>query len=324
MAKIRANCISCALKPFMRFSSFIGIPCISISCFHSKTKNAAIVSFSKVYLLTTVLISCVLISLCLYYLIKILAALANNIKILLVVPYAINLCFCLRSTITVVFCLIQTKLILATFRGLDLMIRQWKLVKAEILLDVNATNNIRKQSYYFVAFTCFFILFYGTYLCFTEFSITLAFLLKFLNCLCFYIDLMILSAYVAVNELFITVFIKYQRILKVHMLDNLEKTNSVKRYSIRKSLVLARRLHSAHMWNVKYFNYYTDPVTLVWLLTATAIIVASFFIMLTSWIDPNSGLSTVTGLEVQIYVSLLVIIYLLTKLEDLQAVVSLI
>lgn len=58
------NCVSCALKPSVKFATLIGIPCLRIQCVHEHSKNETIVRLSLLSTIIAVFVIFIVLILC--------------------------------------------------------------------------------------------------------------------------------------------------------------------------------------------------------------------------------------------------------------------
>lgn len=90
-------------------------------------------------------------------------------------------------------------------------------------------------------------------------------------------------------------------------------------------IVLVRRIHSSIIHNVQCWCMFCDPAVFLWM-TMTIIIMLVFhlFVIVVVKILGNSHLNVpgVNEMEMQLFVSVLVILYALNNLEEFQKVVS--
>lgn len=316
------NCISCALGLTLRFSGLMGLHRLYVNCTHAENRNVLIIYLSKHYMCTGIILSIFLIftSICYFYTICTTYEKDNLIPITIDIAYFI---YCIRTTITITMCVYHSPLLKDIFTSLQTNITNWKLTKSENLLPRETAAKIHRFSVLFRAFVVTFLLIYGINLFRTGSTSKLGTIKTISAICCFYLDFCISLFYSAVVDCFGAIVLQYQRKLKTHLNMKMKTGNS----SVKESLILSRRLHSALFTEYKHCASFSDPATgFFYFFTIVMLILANFTVLSSIFYWVNEGMNALIleniGLDCQLYLSATTGIYTIYRFYRFARVVS--
>ncbi|KAF2893800.1 hypothetical protein ILUMI_12371 [Ignelater luminosus] len=324
--KVLTSCVSCTIGLLISFTSILGFPCITVKCLHNKFVNKTEITFSKLCCCSAVTVAIFLIGISFHYIYLIVTAFTEKNSALTIIILLTNLFLCIRPCVSIILCVCKSGIMVNNFRGLEKIRQNWKANQKEDLLEMEAVRSFRKRTVYCFMILACVLLVYATYLMIIDFDTNWSVLRKVATILCFCVDSTLVIIYTSAAKFYTTFFSTYQKNLRNKLLKyKSEKftTSKIQNSSLRKILILNRRLHCALMWNIKYYNRFCDPGTAIWLIITIILLVANSFVLLTIWIDKSLDLfeSGFIGLELQLFLATLTITNSLSNLHELGSVV---
>ncbi|KAF2896848.1 hypothetical protein ILUMI_09328 [Ignelater luminosus] len=329
--RMLANCVSCAIGILINFSSVFGLPCVSIKCIHSRSVNKTEIVFSKLRSYSAIAVAVFLITVSIHYTFLIITASTERGNLLTRIGLLSNLIFCVRSSAAIIICICKSGYMVSHFKGFESIRHNWKITEKEDLLELKTVRRFRKEVVHCFIIIAFLLLMYLTYLMISEFDANWNLLHKIATILCLCVDSMLFMIHEVMAKFSTAFFSTYQKNLRNKLLDYKPISKSemltksginAQNNSLRRIIVLNKRLHCALVWNVEYYNKFYDLAVLLWLITAIALLVSNCFVLLTLWIDRNLDIpeSGFIGMESQIFLTILTVTYSLYCVHKLGSV----
>lgn len=315
-SKRTASCTSCAFKTLFRFSSIVGINCVTSKCVHTNVLNKLETSYAKIQMLTalTLAIFCGFGTSCSLY--EIITTTKEKLSTIKFGILATNLLICLKTTLVILACLRTTKLRKTEHVGINEILFKFQYYNFEFLLKEKFLKTLRRQGFICVSFAVLSVVIYGMRVLINLQTVFCKAVIELSAVICLYLEFVILIELLLRSKLYMKLFKECHQHFKEQM--------SYKKRFKKNVIAEAHRLHSAIMCCMKYWSYSGSLATIIWLLTSTAIWIVNFYVMLKLATSGQFYLigSIDVGVEIQMCFTTWIILKVLDDMENLQKVVS--
>lgn len=335
-SKTLPNCLACALKPMLNFSSWLGMPCLTITCVHNQKKIKIKISFSKLHFFIAMLIVTFLliVFVCCLYGLKESFMQKNDITVL-GYKFTQSL-YCLRSAVQMLFLISKSKTAEGILETIYYNTESWKFTNSEIILKRSYIDRLRVKTILCKLLMLFFLMVYGFYLYSADLNSQWTIAIKMAAFLCFFADFCSILLNYVMTDVLRTLFYELQNHLRKRMSlrttvkDKLESDYFKKnRSKLDDYLIQMRRSYTIFIWVTRRWNKLCNPNYLYWAACGLLMMVTNGFIVLICLMGLVYRYNHIVppgfiGLDLQLKVSCLLLLYSIYQADDLRTVVSLV
>ncbi|KAF2905287.1 hypothetical protein ILUMI_00881 [Ignelater luminosus] len=329
---VSANCRICFFKPLFTFSAIVGQPGLITNCWHRGNIKEYEVIPSKFNIVTSVLTVLFLLtgSVCSIYEIII----HDKSDVFVLLTLTTHLLFYVRAIMCVTFSALHTNLSKTNVLGGEKIADIYATIKTGDSLKESETKRFALSTYISCSSAVVTLIGYGVYVIFKKYMRVLELTENLAMIFGFYVDFMIIVSMHCTALIYKLTFKNYfsnlKKVLLNHLQDDAVDWNKIKllqknhKTKLSRYLNFVRRTYSATVWNLRSFNSYSDPQTAIWIIIA--IVTSIFNIYITMAVKlygvPESFIPGFIELQLQFFISSVVLYYAAVPFDDLRSVVS--